>query len=99
MPKIVWSPAARRDLQESIEFIQEFSPAAAAKLASKVVDALELLEAMPEMGPVMEQLEDIGQYRYLLVAKHLIIYRLEDDAILIQRFWDARRSPDSLVVK
>lgn len=99
MPKIVWSPSARRDLQESIEFIQEFSPAAAGKLASRVVDALELLAAMPEMGPVMEPLEDIGQYRYLLVAKHLIIYRLKDDAILIQRFWDARRSPASLVVK
>lgn len=98
MSRIVWSPAARLELQNSIEFIREYSPKASANLANKVIEALELLESMPEMGPVMEQLSDMGQYRFLLVAKHLIIYRLEDDVIVIQRFWDARRSPDSLIV-
>ena len=99
MPRLIWSPTAQRDLQESVEFIRENSPAATASLAKKVMEAVDLLEVMPEIGPVIERLADMGPYRQLLVARYLIIYRLDGDDIVIARSWDARRSPDSLVVK
>jgi len=51
------------------------------------------------MGRVHEDLSPLGRYRYVLVGKRKLIYRLVSDSeLVILRVWDARRDPDALTL-
>ena len=85
--KLVWSPAARRDLIRLREFIEPHDPAAAGRAAAILRKAANLLQEQPGIGRRIEGREDrelsvpFGQRGYLLR------YRLHEDTIVILRIW------------
>jgi plasmid stabilization system protein ParE len=85
--KLVWSPAARRDLIRLREFIEPHNPAAARRAAAMLRKAANLLQEQPGIGRRIEGREDrelsvpFGQRGYLLR------YRLHEDTIVILRIW------------
>jgi plasmid stabilization system protein ParE len=85
--KLVWSPAARRDLIRLREFIEPDNPAAARRAAAILSKAANLLQEQPGIGRRIEGREDrelsvpFGQRGYLLR------YRLHEDTIVILRIW------------
>jgi plasmid stabilization system protein ParE len=85
--KLVWSPAARRDLIRLREFIEPHNPAAARRAAAILRKAANLLQEQPGIGRRIEGREDrelsvpFGQRGYLLR------YRLHEDTIVILRIW------------
>jgi toxin ParE1/3/4 len=48
--KVVWSPRAIRHLMALREYIAEDSETNAATIASRIVNAIDLLQTQPEMG-------------------------------------------------
>jgi plasmid stabilization system protein ParE len=85
--KLVWSPAARRDLIRLREFIEPHNPAAARRAAAILRKAANLLQEQPGIGRRIEGREDrelsvpFGQRGYLLR------YRLHEDTIVILCIW------------
>jgi len=85
--KLVWSPAARRDLIRLREFIEPHNPAAARRAAAVLRKAANLVQEQPGIGRQIAGREDrelsvpFGQRGYLLR------YRLHEDTIVILRIW------------
>lgn len=93
--KVVWSPAADRDLGRRYSYLRSRSPDAARRLARRVLAAVELLVEQPDMGPVIPGLQPVGVYRRVVVGPHMLVYRHDGRTLFILRFWDARQDPAS----
>ena len=61
------------------------------KITDKIYDALEQLTRFPLSGPSMRETElrNLG-YRFMVVEKHIIIYRLIGDTIYVYHIFDGR---------
>ena len=82
---IVWAPSAERDLGRIHEFLRADSPRRAARMAARVLDAVEMLELQPELGEVADDVEPIGRCRHLVVAPLRVIYQVADRQVRILR--------------
>ena len=49
---LVWSPDSVNDLRALRDYIEEFNPAAAAEVAARIIEAVELLVDFPGIGRV-----------------------------------------------
>ena len=65
--------------------------ASARKLTDSIFDALEQLSRFPLSGPPMRdaELRSLG-YRFLVVGKHIVIYRPVGDTVFIYHIFDGR---------
>ena len=63
----------------------------ARKIADKIYDALEQLTRFPLSGPSMREtdLRNLG-YRFIVLEKYIIIYRLIGDTIDVYHIFDRR---------
>jgi toxin ParE1/3/4 len=73
--KLRWTPKARQDRQEQLEFVAEDQPAAAVRLAEEIIAQTRLLIDHPEMGRVGR----VSGTRELIVVRtpFVAIYRLQ----------------------
>jgi toxin ParE1/3/4 len=88
--KVIWSPAARTDLEEVWRYIATDSVNAATLVENRIIDAVDGLGAFPETG------RRVGNgLRQLVVARtgYLIIYRVRAEHIEIARVWHGAREP------
>ncbi|TFW12239.1 type II toxin-antitoxin system RelE/ParE family toxin [Brevundimonas intermedia] len=88
--KIIWSPAARTDLEEVWRYIATDSVNAATLVENRIIDAVDGLSVFPETGRRLR-----GGLRQFVVAKtgYLIIYRVKAAHIEIARVWHGAREP------
>jgi toxin ParE1/3/4 len=88
--RITWSTTARQDLVHIRSYIARFHPAAAAKVATLILDAVEPLSRHSEMGTRTTR-PDI---RRLVVpsSPYVIYYRLQPSSIEIIEVFDGRRA-------
>ena len=98
-PNIDWSPTAWRELDRTLEVLEQSSPAAAGRLAGLVMEALEMLNEHPEAGPLFQEHNGRREFRRLLIGRHLLFYTVRGQRVLLVRFWDTRRSPDDLFLE
>jgi plasmid stabilization system protein ParE len=56
--RLIWSPAARLDLREIAELINEDDPAAARKFVRHLLVTLERLPLFPESGRIVPEFAD-----------------------------------------
>ena len=63
----------------------------ARKITNKVYDALDQLTRFPLSGPAMRETElrNLG-YRFLVVEKYVVIYRLIGDTVFVYHIFDGR---------
>lgn len=63
----------------------------ARKITNKIYDALEQLTRLPLSGPPMRETElrNLG-YRFLVVEKCIVIYRLIGDTVFVYHIFDGR---------
>ena len=63
----------------------------ARKITDKIYNALEQLTQFPLSGPPMRDLElrSLG-YRFLVVEKYILIYRLIDNSVTVYHIFDGR---------
>ena len=79
---LAWSPEAIEDLEAVAAYIERDSPWYATAVVSKVFETAESIVEFPELGRVVPE---IGRYeiRERFVHSYRIIYRIENDRILI----------------
>lgn len=63
----------------------------ARKITNRIYDALEQLTRFPLSGPPMRETElrNLG-YRFLVVEKYIVIYRLIGDTVFVYHIFDGR---------
>jgi len=93
---IRWSRLADLDLQSSYSYLAERNPNAARRFASDILEALDHILNHPEAGAPAMDLLPRGRYRHWVCGLHRIIYRIENDRVLVLRIWDSRRNPQDL---
>ncbi|MFO0758095.1 MAG: type II toxin-antitoxin system RelE/ParE family toxin [Byssovorax sp.] len=97
--RIRWSRLADRDLEQDHAYLQAQQPEVAQNFAREIFAAVERLAESPEMAPIARDLHPLGRYRHVPVGRHRIIYRLDEQDLIILRVWDTRRDPALLVVE
>ncbi len=92
--KLVFRPAALRDLQETAGYIETTlgNPAAAKKLKKTVLETCSLLKKQPYMGPALRgRFEELDtELRYFVAAKQLIFYEVQSKQVEVVRILDGR---------
>lgn len=93
---IVWSGPARLDLLQAHAFLRARSPRAAREFAAAVRDAVRRLPRLPRMGSPLDASPLVGEFRAVVIGHHRVIYRIDEERIVIFRIWDCRRDPDQM---
>jgi toxin ParE1/3/4 len=84
---------AWRDLRDIIAYIEKENPAAAERMAARLLSSAELLASFPYLG---RKIRGRQNGRTLVEGSIQIMYRIERDTVRIVRFWHSAQNPDSL---
>lgn len=81
--KIIWSPTARTNIKEIIEYISKDNPDAALTLIEQFETKVEKLKQNPESGRVLSEIKN-DKIREIVVHKNYgVIYEINPDIIEI----------------
>ncbi|MGH9516152.1 MAG: type II toxin-antitoxin system RelE/ParE family toxin [Terriglobales bacterium] len=91
--EIVWSPVARRRLQEIRDYTAKDKPVAAEKLAIRIVAAVQALRKYPHLGRAGAD-PDI---RELVIGKtpYIVLYKVHGSKITINIVWHGAQRRES----
>lgn len=98
--RLVWTESALRDLDEVLDYFEDVSPRAGAKLCGEVLRRVEGLLDFPEMAPPFDVRRGRPRFRVLSVQTLRVIYRADmaGERLIVLRVWDGRRDPEMLEV-
>ena len=90
MRRIVWTAQAVENLDAIVSYIEAFNPAAAARMAERLVALADSLADFSERG------RDVGggKREMTIVPPYLLRYRVEPDRVIILRIRHGAREPD-----
>lgn len=92
--RIVYRPAAVEDIQLSADYIENKlkNPYAAERFKQRILSGISLLRENPLMGQHLSaKYEGIkSDYRFIIINKHFVFYRIEEEVIYIIRVLDGR---------
>lgn len=91
--RVRFTPSARRELLEALEFIEQDSPVAADAMLERSVAGLAQLQDFPESGRVVPEFPDLP-YREVLVNPYRFFYLITNDAVWIVAVWHERQLPE-----
>jgi toxin ParE1/3/4 len=93
--QVILARTALRDLGEIARFIARDNPRAAEKVGLELIEIAESLRVMPLRGLAVKSRPGV---RRLLKAPYLLLYRVDETrrVVSVQRFWHARRDPQSM---
>ena len=97
MAKVVYSPKARRDLEQIGDYICEQlkNPTAALNTVRTIQDKIDKLADFPQLGALLSATYDdvdVGDYRFLVCSNHLAFYRIDGDMVYIDHIINGRRN-------
>lgn len=92
--RIIWSPRAKLDLFEILDFYykRNGSKAYSVKLNEKFRKAIKLLEKYPALGIRT----DISNVRVLVEGNYAVFYLIKTEVIEILSIWDCRKNPEEI---
>lgn len=93
--KILWSDSALAELEEIFDYYQaKASSIVARSLVKAIIQKTLILESNPFVGVKESLLSDRpDEYRYLVYKNYKIIYRCNDNLIIIITVFDSRQNP------
>lgn len=99
--KIVWTRAARVDLDQLIDYVaNEAGVDRAIALYEKTRDKVDSLCHLPRRGRIVPELERIAvaEFREILIDRHRIIFRIDGGKIVLIGILDGRRDLEAILV-
>ena len=99
--RVVWSDAARLDLQEILSFVAFDSPENARKILERLERRCSNLARFPKRGRLVPELKavDVLTYRELIEIPWRITYRFEANRVYVMAVLDARRNLSGLLLE
>ena len=74
-----YSPDARADIEDALNYLERFSPAAADRLAEEIDQRCQLLASQPGIGRPRDDIKP--GLRTVVVQRYVIIYRSTDTTL------------------
>ena len=94
MTAIIWSPQSLLDLEGIRAYVAQDSPRYAQLVVQRIVAAVERLEAFPESGRVVPEL-DRPEIREVIVTPYRVVYRYRGEAVeVVTVFRSSRQIPE-----
>lgn len=85
MPKLIWSPAALRDVERLYKFLAEKNPDAARRAAKSIREGMQILRDQPGAGRPMEDMDP--EFREWFIpfggSGYVAHYRLDAETAVI----------------
>jgi plasmid stabilization system protein ParE len=79
---VIWSPEAVRDVRDIHDYIEQFHPVAARRIAAELYSSTDILKHFPELGrPAVNDTREWGS------GKYVIVYRTGPTETRILRVW------------
>ena len=99
--QVLWTDAARLDLERIVEFIAEENPANALTVLARLERRCQTLAALPERGRIVPEARavDVLTYRELIEGPWRIVYRYDVDRVHVIAVLDARRELSSQLLE
>jgi len=93
--KIIWTDFAIDSLKEIFDYYSENATKKVAhKIKKQILASTKQLVDYPESGQVEFNLQKLNQnHRYLVNGNYKIIYRINEDQIIISDVFDTRQNP------
>ena len=97
--KIIITSKAQSDLAECTGFVLNVSKEAALSLVDDMYSSIESLKTFPERNAIFEMPKSFPfTIRKLIINKrYIVLYAIEQDAVVIYRILDSRRKFDYLI--
>ena len=92
---ILYAPEAIEDLRKIEEYISVDldNKHSAVKIVDKIIDKIDSLSELPEIGsPLSSRINIKTDYRYLVCGSYNVFYRIENGFVQIIRSLNARRN-------
>lgn len=93
--KVVWSPEAIEDVDSIAEYIGRDSLVYAQAVVTKILETVQNIKELPLAGRVVPELGD-DRVRERFVYSYRLVYRIENQAILIVAVIHGKRSFESI---
>ena len=89
---ILFTPSARLQFLEAVEYIRRDSPAAASYFRDKAEKSLSRLKKFPESGRLLPEFPDLP-FREVVVPPYRFFYRVRDETVWIVAVWHGAQLP------
>jgi len=91
---VIWSKSAEFDLELVIEYIKHDSIVMAKEIFIDIKKECDQLNFMPDRKRVVPELQQIGilKYREILFKRWRIVFKIEDDKVLVLLVVDGSRN-------
>ena len=89
--RVGWSQRALRDVEGIAEYIAQDSPVYAAVVVRNIIAQTKMLSRFPRSGRKVPEFDD-DDIRELLVYSYRIIYRIEEDKVIISTVIHGKRT-------
>ena len=90
--RIKFTPSARRQFLEGLEYIRQDSPTAARQFREKVESALRRLSEFPESGRSIPEFPELP-HREVVVRPYRFFYRVVGKTVWIVAVWHSAQLP------
>lgn len=90
---------AKRQIREIFDYYRTVANRKVAKkIVSKISETIDLLTVHPHIGGILSGYADLPfTYRSIVAHPHYkVIYRVEDDMVIVISVWDCRQDPSGL---
>ncbi len=96
--KIIWTDFAIDNLKDIFDYYSEIATNKVAhKIKKQILTSTKQLVDYPESGQVEFNLQKLNQnHRYLVSGNYKIIYRINEDQIIISDVFDTRQEPTKM---
>jgi plasmid stabilization system protein ParE len=85
MPRLIWTPAALRDVQRLYRFLAPKNPAAVSRAVRAIREAMQLVAAQPGIGRPVDKMDPA--YREWLIgfgeSGYVALYRLDGELAVV----------------
>ncbi|HRO74573.1 MAG TPA: type II toxin-antitoxin system RelE/ParE family toxin [Crocinitomicaceae bacterium] len=96
--KIIWTDFATKSLKAVFDYYAEYANSKVAhKIRKEILKSTRRLSKHTEIGQTEFFLEKLNQtHRYIVSGNYKIIYRVENDKIIISDVFDTRQNPTKM---
>jgi len=97
--KIIITSKAQSDLSACVGFVLNVSKESAYTLANDIFFSIESLKTFPERNPIFEMPTSFPFTirKFVINKRYIVLYAIEDNAVVIYRILDSRRKFDYLL--
>jgi toxin ParE1/3/4 len=91
--KVRFTPSARAQFLEALEYVRRDNPGAARRLRRDVEKKLRRLERSPDSARAIPEFPDLP-HREVIVSPYRFFYRTEHDLVWVVAVWHGARLPE-----